>query len=85
MSVAISLDGLLDPLSRCLDGECARRIIELQVDTPVQDRIDTLAERANEGTLTGEERVEYEILVNAADFISILKLKVRQRLDSKLQ
>jgi hypothetical protein len=46
----------------------------------VQQRIETLAERANEGILTGDEAGEYEALINAADFISILKLKARQHL-----
>ena len=33
-----------------------------------------------EGLLTDDERTEYEALVNAADFISILKLKARHHL-----
>jgi len=85
MSAAIGLDGLLEPLSRCLDMESARRVVELQVALPVQERIETLAERANEGTLTDDERLEYEALINATDFISILKLKARQHLDSNVQ
>ena len=85
MSAASGLDGLLEPLSRCLDAESARRIIELQIDPPVQERIDTLAERASEGTLNESERSEYEALINAADFISILKLKARQQLDSAFE
>jgi hypothetical protein len=51
MSAATGLDGLLEPLSRCLDPESARRVVDFQVDPPVQERIDTLAEQANEGTL----------------------------------
>ena len=82
MSAATGLDGLLEPLSRCLDIESARRVIGLQIAAPVQERIDSLAESANEGTLTDDERLEYEALVNAADFISILKLKARRHLDS---
>ena len=85
MSVAIGLDGLLEPLSRCLDIASARRVVDLQVAPPVQERIDTLAERANEGALSDTERSEYEALVNAADFISILKLKARLNLDSNIQ
>lgn len=85
MSAAIGLDGLLEPLSRCLDTESARRVIELQVAPPVQERIDTLAERANEGTLSDEDRSEYSALINAADFISILKLKARHYLGSNIQ
>ena len=85
MSAASGLDGLLEPLSRCLDAESARRVVDLQIDPPVQERIDTLAEGANEGTLSDSERSEYEALINAADFISILKLKARLHLESTIQ
>jgi hypothetical protein len=50
----------------------------VSVATAVQERIDTLAERANEGSLTEDERAEYDALVDAADFMSILELKARQ-------
>ena len=85
MSGVAGLDGLLDPLSRCLDAESARRVVDFQIDAPVQERIETLAERANEGGLTDGERSEYEALINAADSISILKLKAREHLDSIIQ
>jgi hypothetical protein len=75
-----SLDNLFDPLSRCLDEESARRVAEFEVDPAVQARVDALAEGANEGTLTGDEQAEYEAFINAADFISILKLKARRQL-----
>jgi hypothetical protein len=84
VSAVTGLDGLLESLSRCFDVESARRVIALQVDTPVQERIDSLAEGANEGALTEDERLEYEALINAADFIAILKLKARQHLDSNV-
>jgi hypothetical protein len=77
--------GLLEHLSRCLDAESARRVINLRIDAPVQERIDRLAKKANEGSLNDDERSEYEALINAADFISILKLKARRQLDSTIQ
>jgi hypothetical protein len=80
MGAASVLDGLLDPLSRCLNAESARRVVELRVAPDVQQRIDALAESANEGALSEDERTEYEALVSAADFISILKLKARAHL-----
>ena len=83
MSAVPVLDGLLEPLSRCLDAESARRIIELPLDPAVQERVDMLAQRANEGILTDNEFSEYQALINAADFISILKLKARHRLHSQ--
>jgi len=76
------LDRLLDPLSRCLDLQSARRLTEFRVDPEVQSQIDTLAERANDGLLSDGERTEYEAFINAADFISILKLKAQRQLDS---
>jgi hypothetical protein len=77
--VSSALDGLLEPLSRCLDVESARRVADLTIDPAIQQRVEVLAERANDGVLTEVERAEYVALVDAADLISILKLKVRRR------
>lgn len=77
VSAATILDGLLDPLGQCLDIESARRVVELSIAPNVQDRVDWLAARTNEGMLTDDERGEYETLVNAVDLISILKAKAR--------
>ena len=76
------LDDLLDPLSRCLDEESARRVIEFRVAPLVQERISVLAEQANAGLLSDNEQAEYETIVNAADFISILRLKAERNLKS---
>jgi hypothetical protein len=83
VSTATILDGLLEPLGRCLDAESARRVVDFRVSPSVQERIDALATRANEGALSSDEAAEYEALINTADFISILKIKARQHLDSK--
>jgi hypothetical protein len=81
MDAAAGLDGLLEPLSLCLDAESARRLVAFRIDEPVPARIKKLGERANEGNLNASERSEYEALINAADFIAILKLKARRHLD----
>ena len=47
--------------------------------------MDILAKGANEGTLSDNDRSEYEALINAADFISILKLKAQFYLASQIQ
>ena len=54
---------------------------EFRIDPAVQSRIDTLAERANNGVLSEEDRAEYEAFINAGDFTSILKLKAKRHLD----
>jgi len=75
------LDDLLDPLSRCLDEESARRVAEFRIGPSVQARVDVLAERANDGTLTEEERDEYDSFIDATDLIAILQIKAQQRLE----
>jgi hypothetical protein len=80
MSAAAGLDSLLEPLSLCLDAESARRVVDFQIGPDVQERMDVLAELANEGTLSRDEEAEYEALVNTADFISILRLKAQRHL-----
>jgi hypothetical protein len=74
------LDLMLDPVSRCFDPESAKKLLDLRIDPTVQARVDVLAEKANEGTLTEPERAEYEAYINTDDFISILKLKARRYL-----
>lgn len=80
MSASALLDELLDPLTRCLDEGSAQRVAEFRIAPEVEQRVSALAERANEGLLTDDERLAYEALINAADFIAILKLKVRRSL-----
>jgi hypothetical protein len=82
MSDTALLDQLLDPFAQCLDAESARRVIEFGISPAVQERVSELAERANSGVLSDDERADYETLVNAADFIAILKLKAQRRLTS---
>jgi hypothetical protein len=76
------LDRVLDPLAECLNSEAARRIVNLSIDAEIQARVAVLAERANEGELTAEERSEYLSYVEAADFLSIFKLKAKRHLET---
>ena len=71
------LDEVFDPLSRCVD---AQRIVAMQVAESVHQRLAYLAEQANEGVLTDEERDEYDALISATSFLSILKMKARRQL-----
>ena len=75
------LSRVLDPLAHCLNREAAERIVGQRVDPEIEARIAVLAERANEGELTPEERDEYLSYVEAADLLGIFKLKARQRLN----
>jgi hypothetical protein len=57
-------------------------VAEFRVAPVVQERIDMLAGQANEGLLTEDERAGYEAIINAAEFITMLKLKARHNLKS---
>lgn len=71
------LDRLVDPLSECLTPESARRVLKLRADRRLQARVTELANKCNAGTLTREERAEYENYVQYGSFIALLKSKAR--------
>jgi hypothetical protein len=76
----LTLNRLLDPVSRCLTPEVARRLVELRADPELQKRIDTLADKCTADRLTLEEREEYETYVRTSRFIAILQAKARKLL-----
>jgi hypothetical protein len=79
-TAAIHLDRLLEPLAASLSPDVAARIVDLRADEAMQGRIDYLAERANEGLLTPEEREEYAGYLHAIDVIAVLQAKARSLL-----
>lgn len=74
------LDRLLDPVGRCLSAKAAREPASLRADEEAQTRVRELAEKCNEGTLSADERAEYEACVMAANIVAILQAKARARL-----
>ncbi|HEY2416133.1 MAG TPA: hypothetical protein VGI40_28080 [Pirellulaceae bacterium] len=71
------LDQVLDPLADCLTPDVAKRILAVALEPRRQMRIDELAQKANDGLLTDEERREYADYVEAMDLIGILKATAR--------
>jgi hypothetical protein len=72
------LDEMLEPVSRCFGLETARALASLRVDERTQARVEELAEKCDEGQLTGDERNEYEAYVQASTLIGILQAKARR-------
>ena len=79
-TAAIHLDRLLEPLAGCLTADVAAKVADLRADDAMQERIDYLAERANEGRLTDREREEYAGYLHAIDVIAVLQTKARSLL-----
>jgi hypothetical protein len=74
---AAGLAKILDPVAHCFTPEVAKRVVELRADPAVQARIDELAEKCNEGTITPEEMAEYDAYIQAMDVVAVLQKKAR--------
>ena len=68
---------LLDPVGNCLTLEVAQRLAGLRATPKVQEKLDAFADKSSEGTLTAEDRLQYEASLRAIHFISVLQLKAR--------
>ena len=76
----ITLDRLLEPISNCFTPDVARQLVSLRADPALQERVDLLASKCNEGELSPEEREEYELYVRTSSIIALLQAKARRRI-----
>ncbi len=77
------LDRVLEPITNCLTPDVAAKLVALRADDQIQARVDELAEKANEGTLSKEERTEYDRYRDAFHFVTILQAKARELLSKQ--
>jgi hypothetical protein len=71
------------PIFSLLTSEQIRQIAELQADAALADRVEELAEKANEGELTDEDREEYEAYIDANDLLAVMQAEARFRLSQR--
>jgi hypothetical protein len=83
MSTTDLLEQVLDPLVECLTPEAARTVVALRADPELQARLDQLADRANEGSMTPAERAEYEKFRATFHMVTLLQSKARQLLNAQ--
>lgn len=76
----VAFDRGVEPLFRILTQDQARQILDFHADPELQQKIETLAAKCNEGELTEEERAEYAGYVRANKFVAIMQAKARQLL-----
>jgi hypothetical protein len=77
MNAFAPLDCLFDPAHPSFTAEGVKRLMTLKGSDDEQAAMDALAQKANEGTLTPEERRSYESWVRAGTLMSLLKAKAR--------
>jgi hypothetical protein len=78
---ATVLSELLEPVGQLMPVEFARELAALRATPNMQAKIDDLADKANEGQLTNEERAQYLAYVDAIDVISVLQATARSVID----
>lgn len=71
------IDDILQPLTQSLTPESAAVLAGFKVSEPVRRRVSELAAKANEGTLTDEERAEYETHLQYASVLNVIKAKAK--------
>jgi hypothetical protein len=74
------LDRYLDPVTDVLSPQVAQRILDLQPDPDVIQRVEELGEKSNAGTLTESELDEYRALADAGTLVALLNAKARRAL-----
>ena len=73
-----TLERFIDHLLRGFTPELAKHFAELpQPNAEFQARLDELAEKANEGTLSADEAREYDTYIELMDFVALMRLKAR--------
>jgi hypothetical protein len=78
-----AFDRSVRPVLELVFPEKADAILNFRPDPALQNRIDELASKSTEGTLTAAELSEFEGYVRANNFIAILQRQARQLLKSR--
>ena len=75
MNAFAELEQALDPSEPIFTVEGAKRLVAMKPNAEKMARMEYLAERSSEGSLTPGERSEYEALVYSSKLMSILRIK----------
>lgn len=78
-----TMDRLVEPIVQTLTPQVAKALVKLRADPELQARMDELAEKSNRGTLSIEEKDEYETSICVGNFVGILQVKARTLLKKR--
>lgn len=77
-----AFDRVTKPVFRLLSRDQVAQIADYHGDESLQQRIEELAQLANEGELSPAELAEYEGYAHANKFMAIMKLQAKRLLDA---
>jgi hypothetical protein len=69
------LDRVLESVAKALSPEAVRKLLDLRADAEVQRLVDDLADKANEGVISPNQKADYESLMAASEIICLLQAK----------
>lgn len=78
------LSTYLEPIAEELTLQQAQKILAIKPTASLMARVEELGDKANAGTLSGEERAEYEYYIDVDDVIGLLKSKARRLLPNPM-
>jgi hypothetical protein len=84
MSSHALLERMVEPIGRVLTPQAAAEILEVRADEETQRRIDELADKCNEGTLTIAESSEYQEFISLFNILTVLQARALTVLDAGL-
>lgn len=82
MATVDSIDRFLGLNSQHFTPAMAQAVLAFEATEEVKARSAELAEKANFGTITGEERAEYERYIELDELVAVLKARARRFLAS---
>ena len=77
------IERMVDAIGRALTPDAAQEILDLRADAETQRHIDDLADKCNEGSLTPEERAEYQEFISLFNILTALQIRARSVLESR--
>jgi len=76
------IDQLIEPFADCMSRDAARQVMALRADEQMQAQLDSLAAKANLGTLTASEKTDYDQLLAMIHFVALFQARARKLLKS---
>ncbi len=83
MATVDFIDRYFEPVTTVSTPELAQQIVDLRPEPDVVARVQELGIKSDEGTLTVEERDEYQSLADIGTVLSVFKAKARRFLSDR--
>lgn len=77
-----AMESMLASVTENMEASALKALVEMRASAEAAERMRWLAERANEGLLTEEERHEYDSAISFGNFLGLLQSKARLKLKS---